>query len=84
MAATYRGWPIFGCHPGDCIVSIFLRINDTLMLCKFPGLLLIAVFAGAHLVSLPHFAINTTNIFTSVPETTSAELSGGRFFLDYI
>ena len=50
-AEVYMGLKsIFGRHPGDCIVSTSPTANDMLMGCKFPLLVLIVVFARAHLV----------------------------------
>lgn len=63
--------PIFGCHPGDYIVSISLRVNDMLMLCRFCSLLLIVVFARGHLMFLLHRTIKSSefiviNMSTSI------------------
>lgn len=81
---------IFGCHPGDYIVSISMRVNDMLMLCKFASLFLIVVFARAHLMFLPHPSIkssklNTINISAaSTSEGSLQNFRGSRTFKGFV
>lgn len=71
VATTYIGW-IWGLSLDVTLETTLFPFPWELMICKFPSLFLIVVFARAHLMSLPHLTINTSkfntiNISTFIP-----------------